>query len=158
VIGLISDTHALLRDEALAALAGCELIIHAGDVGNPEILERLRSIARVVAVRGNVDTASWAQALPETTVVEAGAARILVLHDVKALTGDPSALGCQVVVSGHSHQPSEKWRGGVLYVNPGSCGPRRFRLPVTVARLDVSAQPFHVEFIDLGAGLSPRRR
>jgi uncharacterized protein len=149
MVGLISDTHGLLRDEALTALAGCGLIVHAGDVGRPEILEILRTIAPVVAVRGNVDTADWARALPETAVAEAGGARLFVLHDVNTLACDPAALGYGVVVSGHSHQPSESWRGGVLYVNPGSCGPRRFRLPVTVARLDVTARPFRVELVKL---------
>ena len=148
-MGLISDTHGLLRDEALTALADCERIVHAGDVGRPEILERLRRIAPVVAVRGNVDTADWALALPETAVAEAGGTRIFVLHDVNTLACDPAALGYGVVVSGHSHQPSESWRGGVLYVNPGSCGPRRFRLPVTVARLDVAARPYRVELVKL---------
>jgi putative phosphoesterase len=149
-VGLISDTHGLLRDEALNALAGCGLIVHAGDVGRPEILERLRAIAPVVAVRGNVDTADWARALPETAVAEAGGVRLFVLHDVKTLADDPAALGYGVVVSGHSHKPSETWRGGVLYVNPGSCGPRRFRLPVTVARLEMSARPYRVEFVTVG--------
>jgi uncharacterized protein len=150
LVGLISDTHGLLREEVLAALEGCELIVHAGDVGRPEILERLRAIAPVVAVRGNVDTAPWARELPETAVAEAGGARIFVLHDVKQVACDPAALGYSVVVSGHSHQPSEGWRGGVLYVNPGSCGPRRFRLPVTVARLDVGARPYRVELVSVG--------
>jgi putative phosphoesterase len=150
LVGLISDTHGLLREEVPAALAGCDLIVHAGDVGRPEILHRLRTIAPVVAVRGNVDTAEWALALPETAVARAGEVRVFVLHDVNALRCDPAALGYGVVVSGHSHRPSESWRAGVLYVNPGSCGPRRFRLPITVARLDLGAQPFRVEFVSVG--------
>src|SRR3979411_1062016 len=148
-IGLISDTHGLLRKEAVEALRGSELIIHAGDVGKPEILEELRKIAPVVAVRGNVDTEPWAQALPETTVAEAGAAMIYVLHDVKALDLNPAAAGFHIVVSGHSHKPGTVERDGVLYVNPGSAGPRRFQLPVMVAHLNLERTPYEVEFVDL---------
>ena len=147
-IGLISDTHGLLRKEAVEALRGSELIIHAGDVGKPEILEVLKRIAPVVAVRGNVDTEPWAQALPETAVAEAGAAMIYVLHDVKALDLNPAASGFQIVVSGHSHKPGKTERDGVLYINPGSAGPRRFQLPVTVARLRLGGMPYEVEFVD----------
>ena len=150
-IGLISDTHGLLRKEAVEALRGSELIIHAGDVGKPEILEALRTIAPVVAVRGNVDTMEWAKVLLETAVVEAGEATIYVLHDLKALDLDPAASGFQIVVSGHSHQPGKKDRRGVLYINPGSAGPRRFRLPVTVAHLNLGRTPFGVEFVELEA-------
>ena len=150
MVGLISDTHGLLREEVLTAIDGCELIVHAGDVGRPEILDRLKVIAPVVAVRGNVDTAAWAHELPETAVAEAGGARLFVLHDVNQLSCDPAALGYGVVVSGHSHQPSEQWRGSVLYVNPGSCGPRRFRLPVTVAWLDLGVRPYRVELVSVG--------
>jgi len=148
-IGLISDTHGLLRQEALQVLRGSELIIHAGDVGKPEILEELRKIAPVVAVRGNVDTEPWAQALPETAVAEAGAATIYVLHDVNALDLNPAASGFRIVVSGHSHKPGKTERDGVLYVNPGSAGPRRFQLPVTVARLNLEEEPLNPEFVDL---------
>jgi len=147
-IGLISDTHGLLREETVEALRGSELIIHAGDVGKPEILEALKKIAPVVAVRGNVDTEPWAQALPETAVAEAGAAMIYVLHDVKALDLNPAASGFQIVVSGHSHKPGKTERDGVLYINPGSAGPRRFQLPVTVARLRLGGMPYEVEFVD----------
>jgi uncharacterized protein len=143
LIGLISDTHGLLRPEALRALAGSSLIVHAGDVGKPEILDALRSIAPVVAVRGNVDTAPWAADLPETATTGS----IYVLHDVHRLALDPRAAGFRAVVSGHSHKPGAIERDGVLYINPGSAGPRRFRLPVTVARLDTST--WDVEFIDL---------
>lgn len=132
-IGLISDTHGLLRPEAVEALRGSQLIVHAGDVGNPEILEALGRIAPVVAVRGNVDTAEWAQSLPLTAVAEAGAALIYVLHDVNALDLSPQAAGFCVVVSGHSHKPGKMERAGVVYINPGSAGPRRSQLPVTVA-------------------------
>ena len=148
-IGLISDTHGLLRKEAVEALRGSELIIHAGDVGKPEILEELRNIAPIVAVRGNVDTEPWAQALPETAVTEAGAATIYVLHDVKALDLNPAASGFQIVVSGHSHKPAKTEHDGVLYINPGSAGPRRFQLPVTVARLRLGGMPYKVEFVNL---------
>jgi putative phosphoesterase len=148
-VGLISDTHGLLRKEALEALRGSELILHAGDVGKPEILEELRKIAPVVAVRGNVDKDPWAQALPETAVAEAGAVLIYVLHDVKVLDLNPAAAGFQIVVSGHSHKPGKTERDGVLYINPGSAGPRRFQLPVTVARLRLGRTPYEVEFVDL---------
>jgi putative phosphoesterase len=148
-IGLISDTHGLLRDEALRALKGSDLIIHAGDVGNREIIDKLKSIAPVFAVRGNVDTEPWASALPETEVVAAGAATIFVLHDVHALDLNPAAAGFHIVVSGHSHKPDRTERDGVLYINPGSAGPRRFKLPVTLARLELSQTPWKVEFIDL---------
>ena len=151
VVGLISDTHGLLRPEALRALEGSDLIIHAGDVGKPEILDDLRALAPVVAVRGNVDHGEWASALPLTAAAEAGPAVIYVLHDVQQLDVDPVAAGFHVVVSGHSHKPSRTERGGVLYINPGSAGPRRFKLPVTVARLDLRQSPWAVEFIDLAA-------
>lgn len=151
-IGLISDTHGLLREEALKALDGSDLIIHAGDVGDSNILEALRKLAPVVAVRGNVDTAEWAKSLPETAVVEAGAVNIYVLHDSKALDLDPGAAGFQIVVSGHSHKPGQTERNGVMYINPGSAGPRRFSLPIAVARLDLSGKPWIVEFIDLEKG------
>ena len=147
-VGLISDTHGLLRDEAVRALEGSELIIHAGDVGKPEILDALKAVAPVVAVRGNIDTAAWASVLPANAVAEAGSTTIYVLHDVHDLDLDPAAAGFQIVVSGHSHKPSRTERNGVLYVNPGSAGPRRFQLPVTVARLDLK-KPWNVEFIEL---------
>jgi len=152
-IGLISDTHGLLRKEALEALRGSELIIHAGDVGKPEILETLRTVAPVVAVRGNVDTEPWAQALPETAVAEAGSVSIYILHDVKALDLNPASSGFHIVVSGHSHKPGKTERDGVLYINPGSAGPWRFQLPVTVARLNLRRMPYEVEFVDLEASL-----
>jgi putative phosphoesterase len=139
----------LLREEALEALRGSELIIHAGDVGDSNVLDALREIAPVVAVRGNVDTAEWAKSLPETAVAEAGAANIYVLHDLNALDLDPTAAGFQVVVSGHSHKPGRGERNGVVYINPGSAGPRRFSLPITVARLNLGLRPWSVEFIDL---------
>jgi putative phosphoesterase len=148
-IGLISDTHGLLREEALEALRGSELIIHAGDVGKPEILEALGKLAPVVAVRGNVDTADWARALPETAMAETSGALIYVLHDVNALDLNPQVGGFQVVVSGHSHKPGRSKRDGVLYINPGSAGPCRFQLPVTVARLNLERTPYELEFVEL---------
>ncbi len=148
-IGLISDTHGLLRPEAVEALRGSQLIIHAGDVGKPEILDELRKIAPLVAVRGNVDTEPWARSLPETAVANAGSVLIYVLHDVNALDLNPAAAGFPIVVSGHSHKPGKAERNGVLYVNPGSAGPRRFKLPVTVARLNFGQVPCEVEFVDL---------
>ena len=151
-MGLISDTHGLLREEALQALRGSDLIIHAGDVGAPDILEALRKIAPVVAVRGNIDTAEWAKSLPETAVVEAGAVNIYVLHDSNALDLDPKAAGFQIVVSGHSHKPGQTERKGVTFLNPGSAGPRRSNLPITAARLDLTAKVWSVEFLDLEKG------
>jgi hypothetical protein len=151
-IGLISDTHGLLRREALQALRGSDLIIHGGDVGDPSILQALADIAPVVAVRGNVDTTDWAKSLPETAVAEAGSVNIYALHDLKTLDLDPKASEFHVVVSGHSHKPSRSERNGVLYINPGSAGPRRFSLPITVAILDLSASPWTMEFVDLEKG------
>jgi uncharacterized protein len=156
-IGLISDTHGLLRKEAVEALRGSDLILHAGDVGDPGILDALRAVAPVVAVRGNVDEDSWASALPVTAVAETESALIYVLHDLKELDIDPVAAGFRVVVTGHSHKPARIERRGVLYVNPGSAGPKRFNLPTTVARLDLGAQPWTLDFVDLARGrlLSP---
>jgi uncharacterized protein len=148
-IGLISDTHGLLRNEALEALRGSELIVHAGDVGKPEILAALRQLAPVVAVKGNIDTAAWASELPATAIAEAGPATIYVLHNIEELDLDPAAAGIQIIVSGHSHKPSRAEKSGVLYINPGSAGPRRFRLPVTVARVNLAVTPFQVRFLDI---------
>jgi hypothetical protein len=140
-----------LRPQAIAALRCSDLIVHAGDVGKPEILTALRKLAPVIAVRGNVDTADWASVLPETAVAEAGAVLLYVLHDMHALDLDPAAAGFHIVVSGHSHKPGQIERNGVLYINPGSAGPRRFQLPVSLALLDVDRKPFKVEFVDLEA-------
>jgi hypothetical protein len=149
MLGLISDTHGLLREEAVRALRGSDLILHAGDVGAPEILEGLRTIAPVVAVRGNVDTGEWAQALPLTEVIPAGLVRIYMLHILQDLDLDPRVAGFSIVVSGHSHKPGQTEKGGILYINPGSAGPGRFHLPVTVARLNLGVRPWKVEFIQL---------
>ena len=139
-VGLVSDTHGLLRPEALAFLAGSDHIVHAGDVGDPTILDALASIAPLTAIRGNVDTAPWARRLPETTRVTIGGVTIYLLHDLGALEISPQASGIRVVVYGHSHKPSVTERDGVLYVNPGSAGPRRFTLPVTAAELAIDGE------------------
>ena len=152
VIGLISDTHGLLREEAVLALRGCELIIHAGDVGKPEIIDVLKAVAPIVVVRGNIDKGPWALGLPASAVIEFHSAMIYVLHSLEDLDLDPAAAGFRVVVSGHSHRPGSEERDGVLYVNPGSAGPRRFRLPVTIARLDLGKSPWKVEFVELSKG------
>lgn len=149
LIGLISDTHGLLRPAALEALRGSSLVIHAGDVGDPQILESLKAIAPVFAVRGNVDTAAWAQSLPATEIVDLGSTMIYVLHNLQELDLDPAAAGFHIVVSGHTHKPSRLEKNGVLYINPGSAGPRRFALPISLARLDLRAQPFQLNFIQL---------
>ena len=148
-IGLISDTHGLLRPQAIEALRGSELILHAGDVGKPEILDALKKRAPVVAVRGNVDKSDWANALRETAVAEAGGILLYVLHDLNTLDLNPAAAGFHVVVSGHSHQPGKFERDGVLYINPGSAGPRRFQLPAMMVRLNLQSRPFAVEFVEL---------
>jgi uncharacterized protein len=136
-IGVISDTHGLLRPEAIEALRGSERIIHAGDVGDPEILEQLAAIAPVTAVRGNVDKATWARELSDTQVVEVGGVEIYVLHNLEELDLKPEAAGFSAVIYGHSHVPKQEVRNGVLYFNPGSAGPRRFKLPVTAGRVSV---------------------
>lgn len=148
-IGVISDTHGLVRPEALRALAGADLIVHAGDVGGPEVLEALRAVAPVVAVRGNNDRGRWAAALSETEVVETDGRSLYVLHDLKELDLDPRAAGFDAVIAGHSHQPRIERRAGVLYLNPGSAGPRRFRLPIAVAWLAVEAAGLDAEIVQL---------
>lgn len=148
-LGIISDTHGLMRPEAIKALAGVTLIIHAGDIDTPEVLEALRAIAPVVAVCGNNDKGNWAQALPETEVVEVGGVALYVLHDVKALDLDPVVAGFQAVISGHSHRPVMDKRQGVLFLNPGSAGPRRFTLPVSMARLSICGATIDAQLIEL---------
>jgi putative phosphoesterase len=138
-IGVISDTHGLLRPEATEALRGSDLILHAGDICGFEVVEELRDIAPVTAVRGNNDHDPWGSRLPETVTVEVGGVRIHMLHDLHQLALDPSAEGVSVVVAGHSHQPMREVRSGILHFNPGSAGPRRFRLPISVGRLVVRA-------------------
>lgn len=137
-VGVIADTHGLLRPQAVEALQGSDLIIHAGDIGADDILERLSGIAELVAIRGNIDKASWAQELPNTNIIELAGKRIYVLHNLKELDFDPVAEQIDVVVSGHSHKPKILEENGVLYLNPGSAGPRRFSLPVAIAKLYVN--------------------
>lgn len=146
---MISDTHGLLRPEALEALCGSAHIIHAGDVGEAEILEQLAEIAPVTAIRGNVDKAAWLRRLPETEVVEVGGISIYVLHDLNELDLKPEAAGFQAVIYGHSHVPKQEMRNGVLYFNPGSAGPRRFKLPVTMGKLIIAEGQLRGEVITL---------
>ena len=148
-VGVISDTHGLLRPEALEALRGSELIIHAGDIGGAEVIEALRRVAPVVAVRGNNDRGAWAEAFAEYEAVELGGTLVYVLHDLNELNISPSAAGFRVVVSGHSHKPLAEERRGVLYLNPGSAGPRRFKLPVTLAHLRLGGGDPGAEIINL---------
>jgi putative phosphoesterase len=149
ILGVISDTHGLLRPEAVEGLRGSERILHAGDVGTPEILEALAQIAPVTAIRGNVDTDPWARALPATEVVEISGVSIYMLHDLGQFTLKPAAAGFRVVVYGHSHQPKIEEKNGVLYLNPGSAGPRRFHLPVSVGRLTIDAGKVRAELVEL---------
>jgi len=149
ILGVISDTHGLLRPEAVEALRGSDRILHAGDVGAPEILEALAQLAPVTAVRGNVDTDAWARSLPKTEVVEADGVSIYILHDLGQLDLKPEAAGFQVVVYGHTHQPKIVEKNGLLYFNPGSAGPRRFHLSVSVGRLLVEAGKVRAELVEL---------
>jgi putative phosphoesterase len=148
-VGVISDTHGLIRPEALAALRGCEMILHAGDVGTPEVLEALRSLAPLVAVRGNNDHGPWASTLPEWETVEVGGCLLYLLHDVAHLDLDPRAAGLRAVISGHSHRPAIESRDGVLFLNPGSAGPRRFTLPIALARLEIARGRLEARIVDL---------
>lgn len=146
-VGLISDTHGLLRPQAVDALRGCDMLIHAGDIGRPEVIAALQDLAPTVVIRGNVDR--WAEGLPDTETVELAGRRIFVLHDLKTLDFDPAGAGMDVVIAGHSHKPLVRWEEGVLYVNPGSAGPRRFSLPVTVARLHLGPEDVDATIIPL---------
>jgi len=150
-VGLISDTHGLLRPGAVEALRGSDFIIHAGDIGDPEILAALARLAPVTAVRGNVDRGSWAAALPETAVLTIGDAAIFVTHNLAALDRDLLTAGFRAVVSGHSHHPAWREQDGVLFVNPGSAGPRRFTLPIALGRLRVAGKRMTAELIELEA-------
>jgi uncharacterized protein len=149
LIGLISDTHGLVRPQALQALQGVDLVIHAGDIGTPEVMDALKRIAPLVAIKGNNDRGSWARSLPDTKLVKISAAKLYVIHNVKEVDFDPGARGIQVVISGHSHKPSVVHREGVLYVNPGSAGPRRFKLPVAVGKLHMNRLNVKAEIIEL---------
>ena len=147
VVGVISDTHGLLRDEALEALRGADHILHAGDIGDPDILDELRELAPLTAVRGNVDTEKWARKLPLTEVVEIAGVSIYMLHNLDELDLKPEAAAFRVVVYGHSHHPKMEEKNGVLYFNPGSAGPRRFKLPVSVGKLFLEAGKVRGELI-----------
>jgi len=149
LLGLISDTHGLLRPEAVAALTGSDAIVHAGDVGDRAILDQLKAIAPVFAVRGNVDTEPWAAALPLTEVVELHDVAIYIVHNLDQLDVNPKTAGFHVVVSGHTHKPQSHFQDGVLYINPGSAGPRRFSLPTTIAHLNLFKRPWQIEFVEL---------
>jgi uncharacterized protein len=148
-VGLISDTHSLLRPEAIAALRGSDYIIHAGDICDPEILSALEEIAPVTAVRGNNDRGAWASLIHETAMLQVGATFIYVIHDLAEMAMDPRAAGIHAVISGHSHRPLSALRDGVLFVNPGSAGPRRFNLPVSVGRLVVSGTKVEAQLLEL---------
>jgi uncharacterized protein len=149
LIGVISDTHGLLRPEALNTLRGADLILHAGDVGRPEVLDELRRLAPTFVVRGNVDHGDWATRLPVSEIVEVGDHSFYMLHDIGELELDPPTAGFAAVIFGHSHQPSIETRDGVLFLNPGSAGPRRFKLPVSVARIHVSGGMLDPQIVTL---------
>jgi len=151
-VGIISDTHGLFRPEARAFLLGCEYIIHGGDIGRPEILEELAAMAPLIAVRGNNDTQPWAARLRATELMRVGNVFVYVIHNLAELDIDPGAAGVRVVVSGHSHQPTLEDRAGIMYVNPGSCGPRRFKLPVCAGEIMVSGSAVKARIVDLSAG------
>lgn len=156
-LAVIADTHGLLRPEAVAALRGADAIVHAGDIGSPDIVPALAEIAPVTAVRGNNDRGVWAESLPDDAIVEIAGVRVYVRHDVKTLDLDPRARGFAAVLAGHSHQPRAEERDGVLFFNPGSAGPRRFRLPVTVGRLTISdrrIRPAIIPLLGPGAGVA----
>jgi len=150
-VGLISDTHGLLRPDAVEFLRGCDRIIHAGDIGHARILDELAAMAPVTAVRGNNDHGPWAERIAEAEFLQVGEVTIYVIHDLNEIDIDPAAAGIHVVVSGHSHRPSVAQRGGVVYVNPGSAGPRRFRLPIAVAELIVTGSSVSARTVELDA-------
>ena len=148
-IGVISDTHGLVRPEALSALHDSELLLHAGDIGTPEVLKSLESITSVVAIRGNIDRGAWASHLPDETVVEVKGTRLYLIHNVNDFEHDPRRDAYDIVVSGHSHKPSIRKRDGVLFLNPGSAGPRRFKLPVAIAKIRIDGTNVRSEVIEL---------
>jgi hypothetical protein len=148
-LGIISDTHGLLRPEAAAFLEGCDRILHGGDIGHAEVLTRLSAIAPVTAIRGNNDKGAWAQAIPETACFEFGAIHVYAIHDLSQLDIDPLAAGIQMVVSGHSHKPLIEKRNGVVFVNPGSAGPRRFKLPISAAEIVIEGAAVSSRLVDL---------
>jgi putative phosphoesterase len=148
-LGIISDTHGLLRPQAAAFLQGCDRIVHGGDIGNAEVLARLSAIAPVTAIRGNNDKGAWAKAIPETEFFEFSGIQVYAIHDLSLLDIDPSAAGIQIVVSGHSHKPLVEERDGVVFVNPGSAGPRRFKLPISVAEVLVEGGAIFPRIVEL---------
>lgn len=158
IIGIISDTHGLLREQAVKLLGGVEHIIHAGDIGSPEIIDRLEAIAPVTAIRGNVDVADWASRFPETLRLNLFGRSIFVVHDRKQLAGDTLGDGIDMVISGHSHRAGVETIEGVLFLNPGSAGPRRFRLPVTVATLEIRSDVVLPLIHELGVGDAEEKR
>src|SRR5215475_11004252 len=149
IVGVISDTHGLLRPQALELLRGSDHIIHAGDIGAPEIVPVLGQLAPVTAIRGNIDKEAWATCFPETEVVELAGLHIYIIHDAQALDLNPKAAGFAAVVSGHSHRPHQQLKDGVLYFNPGSAGPRRFKLPITVGRLEIAQGSVKGEILNI---------
>jgi uncharacterized protein len=152
-VGLVSDTHGLLRPEARTFLIGCDYIIHGGDIGGREILDELAVIAPLIAVRGNNDKEPWAERLRDTELIRVGNVFLYVIHNLDELDIDPAAAGVSVVVSGHSHQPKVYERDGIVFINPGSCGPRRFKLPVSVGEIMVSGSGVKARTIDLAGGV-----
>ena len=152
-VGLISDTHGLLRPEAVKFLRGSDLIVHAGDIGKAEVLEQLKELAPVRAVRGNNDHGGWAEAIPHMDVLKVEQVVIFAIHDVSELGSHPAPAGVRVVISGHAHRPLINERGGLLFVNPGSAGPRRFKLPIAVGELFVKGESVRANFVELEIGL-----
>jgi putative phosphoesterase len=148
-VALLSDTHGLMRPEARAFAVGCDYIIHAGDIGSAQILDELAAMAPLIAVRGNNDRQAWAAHLPDTEMIRVGGAFVYVIHDISQLDIEPHSAGVQVIVSGHSHKPLIEKRDGILYVNPGSCGPRRFRLPISVGELIVEGAQVSARTVEL---------
>ena len=156
LIGVISDTHGLMRPEAIDALRGVEMILHAGDIGGPHVIEALEEIAPVVAIRGNNDRDGWADAFKDVEKIEVGEVSIHIVHDLKELAVDPVAEGIRVVIAGHSHKPKIEEKDGVLYLNPGSAGRRRFKLPITVAHLRIDGKAVDAEIVSLDGALHER--
>ncbi len=157
-VGIISDTHGLLRAEARRFLAGCDYIIHGGDVGGAAVLEDLEALAPVIAVRGNNDRESWAKRLRETELVRLGGVFVYIIHDLSQLDIDPAALGIRAIVSGHSHKPLLEERAGILHINPGSCGPRRFKLPISIGELLVEGSNVRARIVELAVARRSENR
>lgn len=149
LVGVISDTHGLLRPEAIDALAGSSLILHAGDIGKPEVLQELQAIAPTIAVRGNNDKGTWAEQIPESETISVGNVSIHILHILQELAFEPQEKGIRVVITGHSHKPLIEERDGVLFLNPGSAGPRRFNLPIAIAQLHIHGSGVQANIIHL---------